>query len=133
MLLALPFLFSSVIDAQTDDYTMNFAGVTTGAGAYAANVTLDQDLYDDNAVSVSSISSNFTSDTPSANAYNSVSGVLTVGGLEQSATRTLSVTMDIDSPSLPDGMSVFMRLIMWFLIVVLLGLLIGAVYAFFQS
>lgn len=126
-------LFEALVDAQTDDYTQNFAGVTTAAGVYAANVTLSEDLYEDNVISVSAVASNVSSDSPAANSYNSVSNRLEVGGLDQSKTRTLSVTYDIEDPTLPTGMVVFLQIFIWFILLVDLGLLVGAAYAFFTS
>lgn len=133
LLILFPAIFGRLIDAQTDDYTQNFAGVSTGAGEYSANFTLSQDLFEDNTVSVSSISSNISGDSPSASAYNSVSRVLTAGGLQESQTRTISVTYDIEDPSLPAGVVVFLQIFIWFFMLIDLGLLVGSVYAFFES
>jgi len=133
MVMMLVVIFSFLVDAQTRDYTQNYAGVTTGAGRYTANVSLSQDLYSSNTVSVSGISSNISGDYPASDNYNTLSRVLTIGGLRQSQTRTLSVTYDIENPSLPAGVVTFLTIVIWFFIFVILGLLVGAVVNFFQS
>lgn len=133
LLLYIPVVIEGTRDAQTEDYDLSFAGVTTAAGVYSANVTLTTDIYDDNVLSVASVSSNVSSDSPSASAFNSSSKVLTVNGLAASSTRTLDLTLKVDNPLMPAGMSMFFGLYQWFYNFVILASFAGAIYAFVQS
>lgn len=135
VIIALPLLFASVDSARTETFSQNVAGVTTGASEYTSNATLSRALYDDDASNVTSITSNITADSPSADSYNSVSRLLTIGGLNQSTTRTISITYEIDSTIIDDytGMSTFLTLYLWLIVFVVLGLLVAAVYAFTQT
>ncbi|OGO00999.1 MAG: hypothetical protein A2Y58_03240 [Chloroflexi bacterium RBG_13_51_52] len=130
--IALPFVYQSIDDALTEDYEQSFAGVSTSAGAFASNVTLGRSIYRDDSAAVSEITSNISSDTPSAASYNSVSRALEVGGLEESAARTLVINYAIDNPGLEDAMATFLTLLRWFYLFILIGTAGGAIYAFFD-
>ena len=132
LIIGLPAFFTSVNDAQVQEYTQTFAGVTTGAAVYSANVTLSEDLHNDSVISVTDSSSNITSDSPSAGPYNSVSGVLTVNGLDASQMRTLSITYEIASTLLASGMGIFFTMSIWFWLFAIIGMIAGAIYAFFN-
>lgn len=133
LVFCLPIFLDGSRDAQTEDYTLTFADVETAAGVNSANVTLTQDIYDDNVLSVTAISSNETGDTPSAASYDSTSRRLTVNGLAANDTRTLSCSLVVDSSVLPTGASGFFSLFNWFYMFVILGSFGGAIYAFVQS
>lgn len=130
--IGLPFVYNSIDNALTQEYDQTFAGVNTAAGAYAVNVTLGRDIYNDDSVSILDISSNISTDTPSAASFNSVSRALEVGGLDQSQTRTLAVNYLIDSTTLVEGMTTFLILFRWFYLFILIGMAGGAIYAFFD-
>ena len=132
LIIGLPAFFTSINDAQVEEYTQTFAGVATGAAVYSANVTLSEDLYNDNVISVTDSSSNITSDSPSAATYNSVSGVLLVEGLDASQMRTLSITYEIASTLLASGMGIFFTMSIWFWLFAIIGMIAGAIYAFFN-
>lgn len=132
MTIATPFMFIAIDDAITEDATQSFAGISTAAGVYAANVTLSRSIYDNDTQSIDSIASNITADTPSAYTWNSVSKILTVSGLSDDALRTLTIGFKIDSNSMPDGAALFWVLMRWFWIFAILGYTCGAVYAFFD-
>lgn len=132
LIIATPFVFTALDDALTQEYIQSFAGVDTGAGVNTANFTLGRSLYNDDTTSVSSVSSNITPDTPSAASYNSVSKLLVVSGLEESQSRTLTVEFMIDSTTLPSGASAILTLTRWFWIFTILGMIGGAIYAFFD-
>lgn len=133
LIIATPFVFSTIDDALTEEYTQTFSGVATGAGEYADNVTLSRAVYNDETASVTDVSSNTSSDTPSASSLNTVSRALEVSGLDDSQTRTLAVTFLIDSTTLPTGVGAFMVLVRWFYIFVIIGMSGGAIYAFFDD
>lgn len=132
LIIATPFVFEVLDDSLTDSITQSIAGVATGAGEYAENVTLSQDLHSDSVSSVTDVSSNVSSDSPSGSSYNSVSGALEITGLEQSKTRTITVTYNIDTTIIPDGIAVFLGLLRWFYIFLIVGMTGGAIYAFFD-
>lgn len=130
--IAMPFVYQSIDNALTEEYDQTFAGVTTAAGKYSVNITLGRDIYKDDSVSIKDISSNISTDTPSASYFNEVSRALEVGGLDQSQTRTLAVNFLIPSTSLEDGMSTFLTMFRWFYLFILIGMAGGAIYAFFD-
>jgi hypothetical protein len=132
LLIATPFVFTGIDNAITEEYSQSISGVATGAGEYAANVTLGRAVYNDDDSSVIGISSNTSSDTPSAASYNSVSKSLEVSGLDESVTRTLTIEFTIDSTTLPTGGAAVLTLLRWFWIFIILGMAAGAIYAFFD-
>lgn len=132
LIIGLPFVFSAIDDGLTEDYTQSISGVATASGNYSANVTLSRSIYNDETTSVSAISSNVSDDSPTAYTYNSVSRVLEVSGLSDNDTRTLSVEFLIDSTTLPTGCGTILTLIRWFWVFAILGMVCGAIYAFFD-
>ena len=133
LLIATPTVFDALDGALTEEYTQSIAGVATATGNYTANVTLGQSVYNNTASSITGISSNITSDTPTAASYNSTSKSALISGLEGNTSRTLTLAFLIDNPDLDDGMSVFIHLLRWFYIFIIVGLSGGAIYAFFQT
>jgi len=128
LIIASPFVFASVDDAITESASQSFAGVT---GTDNATVYLGRALYNDDTQSVTGISSNETSDSPSAYSYNSVSRALVVSGLV-SSNRTLEVEFDIDATTIPAGVATFLTLLRWFYVFTIVGMSCGAIYAFFD-
>lgn len=129
---AAPFAFASIDSAATDDYEQTFNSVATGSGATAANITLAQAIYENHINQVVSVSSNITTDTPSATYFNSVNRALEVSGLAASSSRTLSVTFRTDSSTMPTGMGTFWTFLRWFYVFMIIGFAGGAIYAFFD-
>jgi len=132
LLVALPYAFQAVDDAITESYTQSISGVTTGAGEYTENITLSRSIYNNDTTSITSISSNITSDSPTAAGYNTVSRQLEVSGLDASQTRTLAVNFLIESTVIPAGSVMFLTLYRWFLVFMIIGMAGGAIYAFFD-
>ena len=94
---------NAVHNIQTDAYTQAEAGVSTshvdifedvatGVGVTTADVVLSNALWADAVANVVSITSTHGEDTPTADSYVSGTKTLTVGGLIESQTRTLTVT-----------------------------------------
>ena len=131
MLIATSPLFAAIDDARNETTTENFQGLTSSNST--ANVTLGSTLSQNSLSEVTTITSNYTADTPTKYAYNSASRVLTINGLASSGTRTLAVTYNIVSTTLPSGMSAIFPLLYWFWIFIALGMAGGAIYAFFQT
>lgn len=132
LIIATPFVFQAIDDSITQESTQSISGVSTGEGEYTANVTLYRDIYNDETQSIIEITSNTTSDAPSAASYNSVSRVLLVSGLDESVTRTFTVEFLIDSTTIPTGAAAFISLLRWFWVFIIVGMCGGAIYAFFD-
>ncbi len=75
---------------RADRPTQNFV-VITPAGVTTANVTLTEDLFEDDVTEVISITSNVTGENPVATAYTPASNKLLVSALDADTTRTLAV------------------------------------------
>ena len=130
LIMATPAIFSSLDNARTESASQSFQGITSSNST--ANVTLGQGVSHDSITAVTGITSNQTLDTPTSYAYNSVSRILTINGLAESGlTRTLTVAFNIDSATLPSGMSSFYTLFYWFWIFIIMGMCGGAIYCFF--
>lgn len=84
-------------DAQTDERTDTFAAVVTGGGVTTADVELVTDIYDNNILEVTEITSDLGTDSPLPDTYVSATNTLTVRGLTAAQTRTLTVTYRYDS------------------------------------
>ncbi len=80
--------------ARTIEYSQTVPLITTAAGITSHNATLFKNLFDDDIVSVLSISSNNTGEVPAATSYISALKQLTIDGLLESQTRTLVVTYE---------------------------------------
>jgi nitrogen fixation protein FixH len=98
LLIAMPYLFVSINDAQTSTYTQTSAGVVT-TNNYSANIALNQAIHKDAITSITGITSNLTTDTPGPATYNATSKVLTVSGLTANTTRTLTLAAVIPNPT----------------------------------
>lgn len=90
-------MMTGVHDAQTNERVDSFAAVTTGVGETDADVVLVTDIYEDDLLSVLSISSNNTADAPLPDAFVGSTNTLTVRGLAESDTRNLEVTYEYDA------------------------------------
>ncbi len=75
---------------RTNDTTESFV-VAVGAAVTTANVTLSYDLFQDATAEVQSITSTDGTDTPVATSYVSASKKLLISGLNDDASRTLTV------------------------------------------
>jgi len=84
---------AGIYDFRTDVREDSFS-VTTGVGVTSANVTLIKALYDDDISTATALSDN-TTDTPTVNAYNTVTRALTIGGLQSETTRGVTVSYDV--------------------------------------
>ena len=92
-----PMVMTGAHEVLTDDETESFENVSTGTGETTATVTLSKSLYDNSTSSVTSITSDNANDDPTADSYNSSNKQLTVGGLAESATRTLTVAYESEA------------------------------------
>ena len=130
MIIVMPFLINGIHDARTDTFEESFASTTTAAGVVSANVSLSYNLFADAAANVNSVSSNITSDSPSASTYNTVGDILLVTGLTASQTRTLTVNYDIASVTLaelPNLDPLLLAMTYWWVLAIM-GLIGGAAW-----
>jgi hypothetical protein len=126
--IVLPFLLMSLHSAQMDSFSQSFTNITTSPSDTSANLSLGLEIYNDNIVNVSSISSNITGDYPTA-AYFAKSGyVLEVSGLLSNSVRTLTVNYGVPSDILSDipGISPVMVFVIYLFIFGVIGLIVGA-------
>lgn len=110
-------------DLREDSFT-----VSTGAGVTSANVTLFDEVYDDDTSTISIVSDD-VDDTPLYSSYNSTTRQLTFSGLAASTDRTVTVTYDADALQ---GASVFHTLMdqaPWLYILMVIVLPIGGLVA----
>lgn len=124
-----PFMLDA-FDAWRYTEATTISSLTTG-GETTGDITLGHDLYSENLDSVQSISSTNDSDTPAPISYVESTLVLEVGGLEESATRTLTVTYltDREDNYLPTLATTFPILI----VVCILGIGVGVTYRSWRS
>jgi hypothetical protein len=106
---------------RTDDATQGYS-VSTGAGITTTNVTLSYDLYRASVTEVESITSNQSADSPVASVYVEVTKVLTITGLAESLTHTLTVNYYAETDDST------MRTIGPFLSILVFGGIIGLIF-----
>lgn len=92
IILLMPAMLLAIDQFRLSDQVDPF---TVASGSISANVTLSQDLYNDETRNVE-ISSNVTTDAPIANTYTTSTNVLNITGLNSSASHYLTVTYKID-------------------------------------
>lgn len=84
-------MVSGIKSAQTTERTDTFITVTAG-GDFDSDVVLVGDLYEDELLNVTEITSDIGGDAPLPHAYNPITRTLTIDGLAASETHTLAVT-----------------------------------------
>lgn len=131
MILVTPAFFVYVDDVLTDDLTLAYNSTSVPAGQTAVNFTLSEPLYNDNIANVVEVSSNLSTDVPTAYSYNEVSYALEVSGLTANTTSTFTVEYLTDTDN--TDQVVFWTTIRWLWVLVITALIGGSVYAFFTS
>lgn len=94
LILLLPAMLLGIDQFRLTDQVDPFTADTGGAET-TANVTLSQDLYNDETRNAE-VTSNVTADAPIASSYVSATNVLTVTGLQADTAHYLTVTYKID-------------------------------------
>lgn len=102
--------------------------ITTGAGETTANVSLSQELFNDDTALVS-LSSNNTSDAPIPYLYTSATRYLLITGLVEDDTRQVTVTYKIDNLTDYVGAGVAAKVWPVFLILGIIGIVAAGVYS----
>lgn len=106
---------------RTEDTTESFA-VTTAAAQTTANVTLANDLFQNDVAEVITITSNITGEAPIATSYTSATKVLLLSALNASATHTIIINY------LAETDSTVIRSVGAFLGVIIIGALIIGIF-----
>lgn len=120
-------ILDGIKDWRTDGGTTTQSELaTTAAGITSANVTLDKDLYQALTSQVTEISSTDGTDTPVATAYDEDTLQLTIGGLDDDATRTLTIIYYGETDN--DAMRIIGPWLAFFLIGSLTVLIIWSVF-----
>jgi hypothetical protein len=90
IVLMAPFAFDGLTSARQIAYTQTAPLVVTAAST-TADVTLVKELFEGDVVRVTGVTSSNNTDTPAATAYNEGTKALTVSGLAQNTSRTLTI------------------------------------------
>ena len=124
ILLLMPATITAINDYRMCDHEEPH-NITTAAAVTSANVTLVQDLMDDNTVWVTLESDNAL-DAPIPYSYSS--NVLLITGLAADDTRAMTITYKIDNLSDYLAAGIASKILPVLLILGILGLIGGAVY-----
>jgi len=128
-------VFPIVLDA-TDTVLSHTGNVkesdsaTTDATVTTADIVLDYPLYNDDVANVVSITSSDAADTPSASAYAAATKTLTVSGLAESTTRTLTTTYVTESMGVYTGLGSITKVAP---LMVFMGLLAGGGFGLYKG
>lgn len=85
------FLFVSLTNARTIEYTQAVPSVATGGGVTTADVVLLKSIFDNDLASITSITSSNAADFPAVDNYVIANKTLTVQGLAAADTRNLTI------------------------------------------
>ena len=118
----------AITSVVTEDYSENFAS-TTGEGVTSTSETLGYASYYDDTTGMSVTSDN-GDDSPAILGYESENYVVTIGGLHAADTRILTVTYDREANQQFPGLSSFIRLLPFLLII---GLVITCLWGLYSS
>lgn len=104
----------------------------TGVGETETNVTLLEEVYDDD-MSTIGVSSSESTDTPVVANYTSATRVVGITGLAESSTRTLTVSYDIDALGASGALDTFMDRIAWIWMLCVIALSPAAIASIFMN
>ena len=118
ILFMLPFT-TAIYDFRTDLRTDTFPGTSTGGAETSANLSLTKFVFDDDTETIDILSDD-GADLPLLFSYNTTTRLVDMTGLAVSATRTISISYDIDALSESDAVSTILdRVPAIFLLVVI--------------
>lgn len=133
MFVLFPIVMDSTHSLQTDEYVQSEAAVATGAGVTAADVVLDEALWDDATASVISITSDEVTDVPVANTYTAGTQTLNITGLAADDSRTLTITYEYDGLTDYTGMGAMVAVAPLLLFLGVIGAVVGGLYVGFKN
>ncbi len=116
-----------IYDFRTDIREAEYS-ITVGAGITTADVVLSKELYDEDTDPIT-FASTLNTDSPVTGAYVAATRTLTINGLDDDATRTMTVSYPYDALETNPAISTVMDFIpmIWILILVafpVVGLLV---------
>lgn len=112
---------NGIHDWRIDEVTQTFS-VATEAGGTSGSVVLSRDLFKDLVSEVESVTSNYEGDTPAPGTYTAATDTLTVTGLTESQSRTLTVVYNSEKDD------EIMQILGPFLTILIFGCIIGAIF-----
>ena len=130
ILLMFPLLLSGVHTTQTTTQTQTVADVVTTSGT-SATITLTTSLWHTNLANVTIAGG--AGDTPVASAIGANGLTMTVTGLATSATRALTVSYPSDALADYTGLSTFVSLVPFLVMIAAIGALIFGAIGMFKS
>lgn len=128
IILMLAATLTGINDFRGEDCEEIHNSVSTAVGVSSANITLAQDLLDDD-TSYVSISSNNTSDAPIPYSYTDAFDRLLITGLQANAARQLTITYTISRLSNYWAVDTASKTLPILLILGVIGIIAGAVYS----
>lgn len=117
---------------RSQSLTEAHGSLATGAGVTSYGVPLTVDLFDAYIYNVTSVTSNETTDVPLVTAYASATKIITITGLAESKTRTLTVIYKISSLDSYLAADLGARLYPFLLVLGVIGIIVGAVVVSFK-
>jgi len=133
MFIMFPIVLDSSHELQTDEYVQSEAAVVTGVGETAADVVLDEALWDSSATHVLSITSDEVTDVPVAGTYTAGTQTLNVTGLAADDSRTLTITYEYDGLEDYTGMGALVGVAPLLLFIGVIGAVLGGLYVGFKN
>lgn len=128
-----PIVLDGATGLRTNNETDTFAAVVTGMGESAADVTLSEDLWQDNNSNVVSITSDNLNDAPVAGTYTAATNSLNVTGLEADASRDLTVVYQVEALGDYTGLDPIVAVAPLILFIGILGAILGGLYSSWKN
>lgn len=122
-------LTTAAYDFQTDLREDTFT-VNTAVGVTSANVTLVEEVYDDDVTTIS-VSSDLSTDEPLYSSYNTTTRQTLFTGLTANTTRTLTVGYDVDALEGGDAINTVADRLAWFWLISIIVFAPAALAAIF--
>jgi len=128
-------IFPVVLDATGDllahtNDVLQTEEVTTGVSETTADVVLDYELYEGDVLNVKTITSTEATDVPVASTYTEATRTLSITGLTESKTRTLSITYETVSTNVYTGLGSIVKVAP---LIVFVGLLASGGFAMYKG
>jgi len=126
-------MMGGITEAQTDERTDAFGAIVTGGGDVDAAVVLVGDLYGNDILNVTSVTSDLVTDVPLVSVYVPGTNTLTIIGLTASDTRTLTVIYLIDALTASPGVSTFFGLLPLLVVIALVVVVVAGMIVAFKN
>ena len=132
MFVIFPIVMDSAHTLQTESYNHTEATVETGVGELTADVVLDEPLWSDSTVYITSVTSDNVADTPVKGVYTAGTKSLNVTGLAASESRALTIIYETDGLGDYTGMGALVAVAPLLLFLGVIGAVVGGLYAGFK-